>query len=237
MSRRVGLRCMQSVGAGGCVIKISVLVDSSPSTKHAVVIDGKNYHNRNSFIISKGDHTLTWQSENGVVFSSWSVADNITVAAETAENTTLTIECGGTLTLNLLACPSGEQIINGDFETGDATGWTLTDGIVQSSVKHSGTYAAQIYPSGPRLLSQTLATPVPVNCIQTFGLWWFNGPASTVDIVYTDDTQTTYALGTVTEWTFKDLKTDLVAGKTIKRIDIHNGYVDHLYIDDVSLIC
>jgi hypothetical protein len=136
-----------------------------------------------------------------------------------------------------ITCPEGEQITNGDFEDGDFTGWVCDSGVVQSDIVHAGVWAAQIYPSGSRLLSQTLAVEVPVECVQTFTLWYKQSSGSSrVEIIYTDDTETEYDMPNTTDWEQLNLATDLEAGKTIKEIHIHNGYVAQLYVDDVTLI-
>lgn len=134
-------------------------------------------------------------------------------------------------------CPSGEQMINGDFETGDSTGWTLNSGIIQSITVHAGTYAARIYPAGARRLEQTLATAVLVSCVQSFGLWYqyVMGGAGAF-IYYIDGTYTYYDLPIAATWTSFDLKTNLTAGKTIEILRIIGSGDTSTYIDDVSLI-
>lgn len=132
---------------------------------------------------------------------------------------------------------AGEEITNGGFETGDATGWTLTDGAIQSSEVNSGTYAAQIWPSGTRRLNQTLSTYAPVSVISTFTAYYNQSSSNGVcRTTYSDDTYTDQNLVTTDAWTQIDLLPGLTAGKTVKDVAFINGVVDHLYIDDVTLI-
>jgi hypothetical protein len=56
-------------------------------------------------------------------------------------------------------------VVNGDFETGDFTGWTRSGSLLSNFVRdrrpHSGRYAAELGPPfAPGSLSQTLATEV-----------------------------------------------------------------------------
>jgi len=136
-------------------------------------------------------------------------------------------------------CPSGEQIINGGFETGDFTGWECLDGEVQTTTVHGGVYAARVYPSGTRRLRQTLATAVLVACVTSFGLWYQQASDSSyVVILYTDGSDATFYLTATGAWTYFDfVVAGLDAGKSIERISIYSGTGASLYVDDVSMIC
>jgi hypothetical protein len=118
-----------------------------------------------------------------------------------------------------LVCPSGEQIVNGGFETGDFTGWTASNRWFASSSEWgdlvsppAGSYMACCHsiegdPPGASetitgTLEQIFATPIPVAC---FGLtsvfsiktnWTALGcppripPTWQVEVEYTDGTST-----------------------------------------------
>lgn len=134
-------------------------------------------------------------------------------------------------------CPSGEQILNGDLETGDFTGWVCTSGEVSTNNPHSGSYCARIYPSGDRLLTQTLVSPIAVGCISSFTFWRRVSRSASVKVTYSDGTDTDWiTLDDATPWTSFDLLPYLTAGKTVSKIEFLNGYVTSLYIDDVSLM-
>ena len=67
-------------------------------------------------------------------------------------------------------------LVNGDFETGDLTGWTVTAGtvLVTNVGPHSGNWAAQIGSTGPltgdSTVVQTIA--VPATGINTLSFWY-----------------------------------------------------------------
>jgi len=134
-------------------------------------------------------------------------------------------------------CPSGEQIINGGFETGDFTGWVCTDGWVTTDNPHSGVYCAEIWPSGSRELYQVLTSPIPVYCIASFDFWYRNAASTYFKVVYSDGTSTDWVpLPDVTDWTHYDILPHLDSSKMVSEIHFLNGWVQPLYIDDVSLM-
>ena len=151
-------------------------------------------------------------------------------------------------------CPTGEQITNGGFETGDTTDWTVTGTIEVVTYKaHSGSYSARTLRNKTGTVAQTLSTSVPTVCIvdtSTFGLYilsdWSWSPEGggifTAKINYTDGTSTTVTRE-ITEaeenaWQYWDLKPYLEADKEIESIKITlEGNVGTLpYVDDISLI-
>lgn len=160
-------------------------------------------------------------------------------------------------------CPSGEQITNGGFETGDFTGWTAVanhygtgklptiETTILGEVPHSGSYMAYFGDGGDWLeayIEQTLS--ILVECVQKFSVWK-NGsrpvspPAGSISrfsIFYSDATTTTVTHETTapyhSEWEEIDLLPYLEAAKTIikiriERYDDYGGWW-HLY-DDISL--
>ena len=150
-----------------------------------------------------------------------------------------------------LVCPSGEQITNGGFETGDFTGWTYdpsNTGIWGEA--HSGSYAAWIrYDSCASIgywIKQAFATPIPVECVKSFSLWitgWCSGynAIARVHVNYDDGTETVkdFSVGWYYVVDFiqcSSLKTVLVAGKKIVSILIEADTCD-ISVDDVSLVC
>jgi hypothetical protein len=237
---------MQSLSAKAlCKVDIVVQADSTPNAVHMVTIDGVNYHNGDTALLEKGDHTLTWTSGNGGVFGSWGVSGNISVDDANAETTTLTVTCGGTLTLNLIACASGEQIVNGGFETGDFTGWTKTgDPWIVNWDKHSGIYGCETWTINDSIEQEFGA--IAYECISTFKFWTkqsFDTVTAELEVTvtYDDDTQLQWIEGHRghVNWIETDVKAKLDPTKKVKKIKFRqivgvdtNGWV----IDDATLI-
>lgn len=137
-----------------------------------------------------------------------------------------------------VVCPSGEQIINGGFETGDFTGWEATGGSVTDQYARTGTYSAFQYQS---FLRQTFTTSIPVSCVQSFKFYVQSpgqgpGVAGDITIHYTDDTTTVIDIECFESWHEYDLTAQLVAGKTIDYIEFRGGSQWPFWLDDVSLI-
>jgi len=250
-SRRVGLRTIPSIGGKVlCEVNIVVQENTTPNATHMVTIDGVNYNNGDTAVLRVGDHTLTWTSGNNGVFSSWAVSGKLSVDDESAETTTLTVTCGGTLTLTLLACPSGEQIINGGFETvppySPPSGWDYEVENCFESVdwsQHGGSRSGHLYCTNS-IGVQTLNTPLPVECVDKFEFYArgdYDG-ACRVIVTYTDDTTTTHDFTIIgnfdygpSGYTLYDMKPYLTAGKTIKKIGFNEPEQIDLCIDDVTL--
>lgn len=157
-----------------------------------------------------------------------------------------------------LVCPSGEQIVNGGFETGDFTGWAVSGTFqVVTDLPYEGTYSARTLRDQSGTISQNLLNVVPVKCFgadSIFQLYWsgevsVSPPgASKIQIVigYTDGTETTIDLDFPAgeedpdkPWYYKvDLKPYLETGKTVKSITVTLiGYAATLpYVDAISCI-
>ena len=130
----------------------------------------------------------------------------------------------------------GEQVENGDFETGDTTGWTGT-AQVTDQYSHGGTYSAIMY---SQYLEQHFATPIPKSLISSFGFWHYRGPVSSSNdyfrIYYSDGTYTEEACLYVDEWTYHDLLALIPDGKCVSYIYIRGGTGSPYWIDDISLV-
>jgi len=107
MSRRVGLRHMQSVGA---LIKVNVTVDDSgcghplcppDKTLGTIRIDGVDYQKGDVAQLTLGDHTLVGitDPEGWCYLGKWETEGDVSVADPYAGTTTLTVNGEGTIRL------------------------------------------------------------------------------------------------------------------------------------------
>jgi hypothetical protein len=154
-----------------------------------------------------------------------------------------------------LVCPSGEQIVNGGFETGDFTGWTKTgDFAVYASnfpPSYEGTYFArnEYYIGKSGVISQNLANEVPVACfgessIFQIACWGERRPSPpqgaviTIDIIYSDGSETTVQWEAPENevWAVVNLKPYLEAGKKVKGIRITTDPNKFCGVDAISCI-
>lgn len=162
-------------------------------------------------------------------------------------------------------CPSGEQITNGRFETGDFTGWTIHSGMVSdpeiaTSCGHgdppyNGTYCCSFGNGGDwygAYIEQEPIKDVPTRCVEEFYFYKYGshpvsppaGSKTKITIFYSDDTTTivnheTSDANDLT-WEKIDLKPYLEAEKTITKIrierdDDYGGWYN--CVDEVHLIC
>jgi hypothetical protein len=133
-------------------------------------------------------------------------------------------------------CPYGQQVVNGDFETGDNTGWTT--GVVDTDHPHSGLYAfwVNLYQQ-LLILRWTDDINVKVSCIETFEFWHWNIYDKRVRVHYTDgSTSAILVIPVATDWARFDLLPYLDTDKRVANIAYWGGNkLDLLHLDDVSL--
>jgi hypothetical protein len=248
-----------NLGVRYLLISLSSVLDTDPSTVNlgTIAIDSDAPTTLpGTDTIGGGVHTASFVHSLGYAFDHWVPDANIIVVNTAVNPATFTVVgcVGGSLqAVFKSACPSGEQILNGGFETGDMTSWTTVSGTPQVvTYQHKdGAYACRTGRNQTCVISQVLGTPVPVSCIiAKFSLWVRSdysvsppgGSIFTVKIVYDDATFTTVThsitVGEADTWIEMNLIPYLDAGKTVVSIQItFNGYVSTLpYIDSVSLV-
>lgn len=144
--------------------------------------------------------------------------------------------------LNPCPCEGDEEmIINGDFETGDLTGWVNGGAGITSTYECSGSYAAGFGVND--YIEQTLSTPVPIACIEEFSLYVRYGGCFSASyeivVTYSDDTTTTISSGAPSSCSKLDILSNLDEGKSVSKIKITCTAASSaiLVIDDVTLIC
>jgi hypothetical protein len=149
-------------------------------------------------------------------------------------------------------CPSGEQIVNGGFETGDFTGWTCGgySPRITSWYSHSGIYSCWLAYNYCEYIAswvrQDLTSPITVACVKTFKLYigYFAGERKAkVTIIYTDATEQNIEVTLVGDvdvgvWDEVDLLSYLLTGKTVQAIKISNDVAggSTILVDDVTLV-
>jgi len=147
-------------------------------------------------------------------------------------------------------CPTGEQVNNGGFETGDFTGWTAVGATISTAKPHTGTYNA--YLDSVDYITQNLLQNVPQQCLTAptvFGLWRsirrFPVGGSRIQwrvtLTYTDASTTVVDYDEDSAgcgygaYAYKDLKGEVASGKTLQNIKIERVSGDgELAIDDVT---
>lgn len=95
-------------GASGkvCTVQINVYQDGVAVTLHKVVIGGITYQHGDKPNLSNLAYTLAWSSGDTAYLYKWTATGNVAVANAYASSTTLTVTCGGTLSLYLTSLPA-----------------------------------------------------------------------------------------------------------------------------------
>ena len=140
-------------------------------------------------------------------------------------------------------------LVNSGWETGDISGWTTnypSSPIVESTVVHSGTYAA-LMPQD-YYLDQQFA-PIAVSLIQNVSYWikqvqfHTNPTFFTANILYYSDGTNTYLVPRPANdggWFQMDLTSDLTPGKFLTGIRVYGvtsigGVSPKTYFDDFNV--
>jgi len=150
-------------------------------------------------------------------------------------------------------CPEGEQITNGEFGTGDFTGWTNEEAAwIIGSNGYVGSYYATTESIG-KSLEQSFATPILSSCFSEFSVAVKNDYVSPgcvtpeyrgildIEIVYSDDTSTLIEDISYddNDWHLIDLLSVLEAGKKVKKITVKGalGSEEAIYVGYCTAHC
>ncbi|MGC0312312.1 protease pro-enzyme activation domain-containing protein [Kitasatospora acidiphila] len=153
-------------------------------------------------------------SSSGLISGTPTAAGTSTVTVTATDSTGATAAAGFTFTVaTASSCTPGQLIGNSGFESGTASPWTASSGVITNSTgeaAHSGSWYAWLDGYGTThtdTLSQKVT--VPANCKGTFTFWLHVDTAETGSTAY--DTLTLAANGTTL--------------KTWSNVDAANGYV------------
>jgi kumamolisin len=157
-------------------------------------------------------------SSTGLVSGTPTAAGTSTVTVTAKDSTGATGSTGFTLTVaGSSSCTPANLIGNGGFETGSASPWTASSGVVDngsSEPAHSGSWKAWMDGYGSAhtdTLSQTVT--IPAGCKATFSFWLHIDTAETGSTAY--DKLTLTANGTVL--------------KTYSNVDAASGYTQRTF--------
>lgn len=121
-----------------------------------------------SSITAGGGSTLTLNVSSGAPIGPF----GFTVTGAGAASTQ-----SASASLTVTTMPTGGVVTNGDFETSDLTGWTVTIGSVSAvtTTPHGGSWSAQIGSTGPLMSDSTLVQTINVPATGTNTLsFWYN---------------------------------------------------------------
>jgi hypothetical protein len=124
-------------------------------------------------------------------------------------------------------------VVNGSFETGNLSGWTVADGapVVTSSEAHTGTYSVAAFSNDA--IRQNFG-PVATADITEFSFWVkrAGGPFDFLQLFYGDaSNENLFPSGPSSDWTYFNLTASLDVGKTLTGFLIY-GTDGPAYLDD-----
>lgn len=153
-----------------------------------------------------------------------------------------------------VACPLGEQVINGGFSSGDFTGWDIGDGEYTPTISpYYQTYPWSARWDAPpplflewkngKTLSQSWDPPIPVLCLTECYVWFaVYGPYYTrsyLKILYSDGTSLTKYYTHESGWYMIDILALMDPTKSVSSIGFWPAFFlqgEYFHIDTFSMV-
>lgn len=136
--------------------------------------------------------------------------------------------------------PSDNLLINGDFETGDETGWeTYNDTAVEAEARHNGSYGLHLQGDGTWAGIAFQDVPVKSGVEYTITMW-LKTVSQGVNIQIKDGSSMGSVLGSQWFNTFEWTLVEFVVIPTTNTLHINfcgggNGWSERVYVDDVTV--
>ena len=172
----------------------------------------------------------------------YTAAGNFSVTLIETNNNGLLMAGAGT---SIDAEPNSGLVSNGDFETGDFTGWTLSgdtsytsvdDGTGSGITPYSGNYEAALGTSGSwGYLSQTLSTTAGATYLLSF---WLENPYGDIGefvVSWNGNTLFDTSAFLATDWTNAQFSVSATGTDTVLQFAFE-GYYGYLVLDDISVV-
>lgn len=142
------------------------------------------------------------------------------------------------LLLGSIASLSANEFVNAGFETGNYTGWITAGDLSLTNLEaHTGTYSSAQQSNGR--ISQTFAA-LDVTSIAELSFWGKRegGLFNQVEFGYSDFTTDSTIVDTIggsSEWSFIDLTSFLLPGKSLTSLLVYGTSPGPAYLDDFKL--
>ena len=214
----------QRVSGSGAFL---MFILNSDNSNHATT-SGQNWMNS----------TSTDWVEHSLVFTANEANLKLKLSAEVNDPGVILID---DITLTATPEPVVGQITNGDFETGDKTGWeTWQSTVISADAAYTGSYGANLKGNGSwgGFLNQSFN--VEDGKTYQFSFWYKVNTSGTNWSLKGEQTGTNYGSGWVTAQAWTQATVDFVAnGDTSIYLNFNgggDGVAEDVYVDDVKLL-
>jgi hypothetical protein len=192
--------------------------------------------------LALGTYTIKFTGGDGLTFDYWDYDGGVDVEDWLSVETQLTVGGAGTVTA-IYVLHNG--VSDGDFEEYGLPNWDVEGGDEHGDM--SGQYPFDAYHGSNSLylaqnegqfVHQTLGIQLSVSIIEDYTLY-AKSPSPvllSVDVVYSDDSETNINFGPLTEdWVEYNILPYLEAGKTVKTLRFNCSASSYILIDLVDL--